>query len=755
MKKLLFICKTIVLLIITITAAGQYTGSNPNIAAFKLATATDSVVGNGPSKAVDTLLSTYCAIPGAAPVWFQIDLGKPYRIDGFGMILSNPAELPGDITFQASPDGLSWFDLEDVTITGTGTFTFDLTYPDVYSFVKFYITSKDALASFTELHVYGVEESPPVTPLALAATSVTSDGFIANWDGSGNVTGYSIEVATDIDFTSYVTGYADKDVGNVLSTDVTGLLPVSTYYYRVKAYNKGGSSMGSNKISVTTLKQAQTIDFGSIDPVVYGAADFDLNAAASSGLAVSYASSDESVATVTGSTVTITGVGTATITASQEGDAQYEAAAPVDQDLEVTTKELTVTGAVAEDKVYDGTTLAVVFGGILSGITGDDEVTLVDTISGEFVTAEAGTDIEVTTAFTISGADSANYILVQPSGITADITPKALTVTGIAVTEKTYDGTTDATLSGGTPQGVIGDDVVTLEDATSGTFAQTGAGTGIDVSTAITLGGADAGNYTLEQPADVTGNITPAELLVTANDMSREECTANPDFTMSYGGFVGSDDESVLTTMPEASTTADKNNGTGSYDITVSGGSADNYTLSYVMGTLTITPDLTDPVLTTREVTVQLDESGNASITPDDVVESVEDNCGVVDTLLSQSTFTSGDVGEVLVEVTVTDAAGNEDTEFAVVTVEGSTGVFESGNLHVTLYPNPTPDRVEMSLSAPADGLKVMDMTGKTVIKRSDLRMSETIDLTGFSTGIYLFQLQMGESLYHFKVVKK
>ena len=46
--------------------------------------------------------------------------------------------------------------------------------------------------------------------------------------------------------------------------------------------------------------------------------------------------------------------------------------------------------------------------------------------------------------------------------------------------------------------------------------------------------------------------------------------------------------ESVLTTKPAASTTATKDSEAGTYDITVSGGAADNYSFSYVKGKLTI-----------------------------------------------------------------------------------------------------------------------------------------------------------------------
>ncbi len=61
---------------------------------------------------------------------------------------------------------------------------------------------------------------------------------------------------------------------------------------------------------------AQTIAFDALAPVAFGDPAFTLSATASSGLAVSFASSDPAVATVSGSTVTIVGPGTTTITAS-------------------------------------------------------------------------------------------------------------------------------------------------------------------------------------------------------------------------------------------------------------------------------------------------------------------------------------------------------------------------------------------------------------------------------------------------------
>jgi hypothetical protein len=62
-----------------------------------------------------------------------------------------------------------------------------------------------------------------------------------------------------------------------------------------------------------------------------------LSATATSSLPVTFASSNPAVATVSGSTLTIIAAGSATITATQVGDSQYEAAAPVEQTLTVTS----------------------------------------------------------------------------------------------------------------------------------------------------------------------------------------------------------------------------------------------------------------------------------------------------------------------------------------------------------------------------------------------------------------------------------
>lgn len=102
-------------------------------------------------------------------------------------------------------------------------------------------------------------------------------------------------------------------------------------------------------LDVTSAPQA--ITFNALAPVALGAAPFALGATASSGLPVSYASSNPAVATVAGNLVTLVAAGTTTLTATQAGDATWAAAVPVSQVLTVqpgaTPPALTVS-ALAE-----------------------------------------------------------------------------------------------------------------------------------------------------------------------------------------------------------------------------------------------------------------------------------------------------------------------------------------------------------------------------------------------------------------------
>ncbi|MEJ0029069.1 MAG: fibronectin type III domain-containing protein [Bacteroidota bacterium] len=98
----------------------------------------------------------------------------------------------------------------------------------------------------------------PSAPVAAAATSVSTNSFNAVWASSASATSYRLDVSTTNTFTggTFVAGYQDVDVGNVLTTPVNGLIDGTTYYYRVRALNGSGTSTSSNIITTITAPPA-------------------------------------------------------------------------------------------------------------------------------------------------------------------------------------------------------------------------------------------------------------------------------------------------------------------------------------------------------------------------------------------------------------------------------------------------------------------------------------------------------------------
>ena len=83
--------------------------------------------------------------------------------------------------------------------------------------------------------------------------------------------------------------------------------------------------------------------------------------------------------------------------------------------------------------------------------------------------------------------------------------------------------------------------------------------------------------------------IKSVELTAKVNDASRVYGDNNPAFNITYSGFINGDNESVITTKPTVTTTATASSNVGTYPVSISGGVAQNYTLKYETGTLTIT----------------------------------------------------------------------------------------------------------------------------------------------------------------------
>ena len=331
----------------------------------------------------------------------------------------------------------------------------------------------------------------------------------------------------------------------------------------------------------------------------------------------------------TGKTVTVTGI---TLGGADAGNyALLSDAATTTADINKAV--LAISGITASNKTYDGTTDATLSGTASVTAIGGDDVAVAGTGLGSFADKHAGTGKTVTASgYTLTGSDAGNYSLVQPSGLTATISQKALTVSGISASDKTYNGTTAASLdtSNASFAGIVSGDSLNIGSA-SGAFTDKNAGIGKTVNiTGITLSGADAGNYTLAaDTATATANIDKASISavsgITAGNKTYNGTTAASLDTSnaSFAGLVAGDSLSIGSA---SGAFADKNAGMGKTvtvaGITLGGADAGNYTL--LSDTATITADINKAVLAisgitasnkTYDGTTDATLSGTASVT--------------------------------------------------------------------------------------------------------------------------------------------
>ncbi len=91
---------------------------------------------------------------------------------------------------------------------------------------------------------------PLDAPVAAAPFATTSTGFTANWGAVNNATGYLLDVSTD-NFATFLSGYQNLALAGT-SQVITGLSPLISYQYRVRATGTAPTSSNSNVITATT-----------------------------------------------------------------------------------------------------------------------------------------------------------------------------------------------------------------------------------------------------------------------------------------------------------------------------------------------------------------------------------------------------------------------------------------------------------------------------------------------------------------------
>ena len=195
------------------------------------------------------------------------------------------------------------------------------------------------------------------------------------------------------------------------------------------------------------------------------------------------------------------------------------------------------------------------------------------------------------TGYSINGGDANNYLLIQPTGLTANITKLAINYSGtpVVAASKVYDANSLISVSGATLNGVLGGDSVIL----TGLFADPNVGMNKPVS--LGLIGTDGGNYSITQPGGLTSTITPRLLIVTADDKSMLFGGTIPELTYTVGGagLVGTDTKNTVFSGLLAVNTAGVNPGSttpitqGTLALTVGPG-GNYYISSFIDGVMTV-----------------------------------------------------------------------------------------------------------------------------------------------------------------------
>ncbi|HEY6599591.1 MAG TPA: YDG domain-containing protein, partial [Pseudomonadales bacterium] len=248
---------------------------------------------------------------------------------------------------------------------------------------------------------------------------------------------------------------------------------------------------------------------------------------------------------------------------------------------------LALTGSItAASRVYNGSVAATIASRSVTGVLASDSVSYAGGTAA-FADKNVGTGKVVTgTGLGLAGADAANYTVNSVATTTANVTTLAITGS-VTVAPKVYDGTTVATITGGTLNGAIAGDSVTYGGGTAA-FVDPNAGLArIVTASGLGLSGADAANYTVNSNATANADITPRPLTVTANaGQTKVYGDADPAsflYAITSGNLVAGD-----TLTGALSRSAGEN--VGSYTIlrnTLSGGP--NYGLTYASNPFAIT----------------------------------------------------------------------------------------------------------------------------------------------------------------------
>lgn len=336
---------------------------------------------------------------------------------------------------------------------------------------------------------------------------------------------------------------------------ISGLTGKTSLLLRVVFASDGSDNFEGMAFDNVMIKLPQAITFNALANKTFGDAPFDLAATASSGLAVTYTSSNPAVATVSGSTVTILAAGQTTITASQIGNSGYLAASDVSQILTVQKATQAITFAALPAKTFGDAAFPLTATGGASGlpVTFTSSNPLVATVVGNTVTIVGGG----TTDITASQAGNDSYL--ASTLVRALLVNKAnQTITFAALPARTF-GDAAFALSANSSSGLAVafeslNDKVSISGSTS-TLAKAGSAT-------IRARQIGNNNYQSATSIDRTFCVNPPKPSITLSNANTENATLTSDAATGNQWFLNGSAIGGATSVTHKPTSA------GSYTVT-------------------------------------------------------------------------------------------------------------------------------------------------------------------------------------------
>ncbi|MFH6985906.1 MBG domain-containing protein [Marinoscillum luteum] len=391
------------------------------------------------------------------------------------------------------------------------------------------LTARDATGNTaTEKFEIDVNANPVVTPLEDVELTRSSEVFTldiaANFeDPEGQGLSYAMingsDVVAEVSLTGTVLSITQLSVGtSMVSLTVTDPL--------------GGSVTEEFAVNVSALHQEITFDTTYVK--VYGDGAFELVAFASSGLDVSFVSSNEDIVTIDGTVATVVSAGSVTITATQVGDDVYVAAEEVQNvltigkaTLEVTVEDASITYGESEP-VY---TLSY------TGFVNDDDLTDIATPGSGAVASALVTNAGTYTLLANEDAEDNNYAFTYTSG-TLTVHQASLMITADDVSKVYGDENPPLTVS---YQGFVKDEDETVLNSPVVVLSAASVESSVGAYP-ITASGATAANYQITY-TDGLLTISSKELTVSAIDQVKVYGESDPELTyaITAGDLVGED----------------------------------------------------------------------------------------------------------------------------------------------------------------------------------------------------------------------